>query len=51
MHQYKALLQEKSKRLCKKGESLIICQSTTIKHILDLAVALKDKLDQQVVLD
>ena len=51
MHRYEALLQEKSKQLCEKDESLIVYQSTTVKHILDLVVALKDKLDQQVVLD
>lgn len=51
VHWYEALLQEKSKLLCEKGKSLIACQSTTMKHILDLVVAPKDKLDQQMVLD
>lgn len=51
VNQYEALLREKSNQLCEKGEALVACQSTTVKHILDLAVALKEKLDQQVELD
>ena len=51
VNRYKALVQEKSKELAEKNESLVACQSTTVKHIFDLAASLKDRLDQQVVLD
>lgn len=48
---YKDLLWDKSEQLIEKSEALISCQSTNVKHLLKLAQAMKEKMDQHVLFE
>ena len=47
----KELLQEKRNQLIEKTEALIKCQTVNVKHIYELAQAMKDKMEDQVAME
>lgn len=51
VERYEELLQEKRTQLIEKSEALVSCQSTKVKHLLELAEAVKEKMDNQIILD
>ena len=51
VERYQGLLKEKRTQLIEKTEALISSQSANVKHIYDLAQAMKDKLDDRVMIE